>query len=59
MFGFYLTWIFFSLTSHTYEEDISTDSMRFDFTMLQEATSHFSVENKLGEGGFGAVYKVS
>ncbi|XP_033129579.1 cysteine-rich receptor-like protein kinase 26 isoform X3 [Brassica rapa] len=38
-------------------EDISTDSMRFDFTMLQEATSHFSVENKLGEGGFGAVYK--
>ncbi|KAH0924426.1 hypothetical protein HID58_024444 [Brassica napus] len=39
------------------EEDISTDSMRFDFTMLQEATSHFSVENKLGEGGFGAVYK--
>ncbi|CAN7027592.1 unnamed protein product [Brassica rapa subsp. trilocularis] len=39
------------------EADISTDSMRFDFTMLQEATSHFSVENKLGEGGFGAVYK--
>ncbi|KAF2531024.1 hypothetical protein F2Q70_00033630, partial [Brassica cretica] len=39
------------------EEDISTDSMRFDFTMLQEATSQFSVENKLGEGGFGAVYK--
>nr|VDD41209.1 unnamed protein product [Brassica oleracea] len=39
------------------EEDISKDSMRFDFTMLQEATSQFSVENKLGEGGFGAVYK--
>ncbi|CAA7020663.1 unnamed protein product [Microthlaspi erraticum] len=39
------------------EEDISTDSMRFDFTMLQDATSQFSLENKLGEGGFGAVYK--
>lgn len=39
-------------------EDISTDSMRFDFTTLQYATSQFSIENKLGESGFGAVYKV-
>ncbi|KAJ0229977.1 Cysteine-rich receptor-like protein kinase 26 [Hirschfeldia incana] len=38
-------------------EDVSTDSMRFDFTMLKDATSQFSLENKLGEGGFGAVYK--
>ncbi|CAN8244988.1 unnamed protein product [Cochlearia groenlandica] len=38
-------------------EDIGTDSMRFDFTKLQDATSRFSLENKLGEGGFGAVYK--
>ncbi|KAG2239467.1 hypothetical protein Bca52824_091713 [Brassica carinata] len=38
-------------------EDISTDSMRFEFTTLQDATSQFSLENKLGEGGFGAVYK--
>ncbi|KFK30476.1 hypothetical protein AALP_AA7G265900 [Arabis alpina] len=33
------------------------DSMRFEFTTLQDATSNFSLENKLGEGGFGAVYK--
>ncbi|KAL4290630.1 hypothetical protein GQ457_14G010720 [Hibiscus cannabinus] len=26
-------------------------------TILQAATNHFSDENKLGEGGFGAVYK--
>ncbi|KAF8083073.1 hypothetical protein N665_0792s0003 [Sinapis alba] len=38
-------------------QDISTDSLRFDFTTLQDATSQFSLENKLGEGGFGAVYK--
>jgi serine/threonine protein kinase len=39
------------------DENISTDSMKFDFSVLQDATSHFSLENKLGEGGFGAVYK--
>jgi len=40
------------------DENISTDSMKFDFSVLQDATSHFSLENKLGEGGFRAVYKV-
>jgi hypothetical protein len=25
---------------------------------LQEATEHFSEQNKVGEGGFGTVYKV-
>jgi hypothetical protein len=30
----------------------------FDLQTLQEATEHFSEKNKLGEGGFGAVYKV-
>ncbi|TVU38849.1 hypothetical protein EJB05_12242, partial [Eragrostis curvula] len=29
----------------------------FDFSTLQEATEHFSDKNKLGEGGFGTVYK--
>ncbi|CAN6206024.1 unnamed protein product [Urochloa humidicola] len=29
----------------------------FDLPTLQEATEHFSEKNKLGEGGFGAVYK--
>jgi len=31
----------------------------FSYDFLREATSNFKVENKLGEGGFGAVFKVS
>jgi hypothetical protein len=31
----------------------------FDFEELLEATSNFSEENKLGEGGYGTVYKVN
>ena len=31
----------------------------FDFAELVVATSNFSEENKLGEGGFGPVYKVN
>lgn len=30
----------------------------FDFADIKVATSNFSHENKLGEGGFGPVYKV-
>jgi hypothetical protein len=30
----------------------------FDFEQLQEATINFLEKNKLGQGGFGAVYKV-
>jgi hypothetical protein len=31
----------------------------FDFCTLTDATDNFSNANKLGRGGFGAVYKVS
>lgn len=31
----------------------------FDLPTLQEATENFSEKNKLGEGGFGTVYKVN
>ena len=30
----------------------------FNFSQVLEATKNFSVENKLGQGGFGPVYKV-
>jgi hypothetical protein len=30
----------------------------FDFSNLACATNNFSIDNKLGEGGFGTVYKV-
>jgi hypothetical protein len=41
-------------------EDIQViDSLLLDLSMLREATDNFSDSNKLGEGGFGAVYKVA
>ncbi|KAM0943875.1 putative protein kinase RLK-Pelle-DLSV family [Dioscorea sansibarensis] len=35
----------------------SLDSFFFDLAILKEATNDFSEANKLGEGGFGPVYK--
>jgi hypothetical protein len=31
----------------------------YDFSQIKEATGNFSSENKLGQGGFGLVYKVN
>ncbi|XP_074577190.1 cysteine-rich receptor-like protein kinase 10 isoform X2 [Curcuma longa] len=39
------------------EKIISVESILFDLATLQVATAFFSEDNKLGEGGFGAVYK--
>lgn len=42
-------------------EIIDTDSpnlQAFSFDLIKTATNNFSSENKLGEGGFGPVYKV-
>uniref|UniRef100_A0A803M250 Gnk2-homologous domain-containing protein n=1 Tax=Chenopodium quinoa TaxID=63459 RepID=A0A803M250_CHEQI len=39
-------------------EDFATlESLQHDLVTLQSATNNFSEENKLGEGGFGGVYK--
>jgi len=35
----------------------NSDFSVFDFEQILDATDHFSEENKLGQGGFGAVYK--
>ncbi|KAM1186508.1 hypothetical protein FF1_015660 [Malus domestica] len=40
------------------DNDITTvGSLLFDFAAIQAATSNFSDDHKLGEGGFGKVYK--
>ncbi|XP_074272080.1 cysteine-rich receptor-like protein kinase 10 [Silene latifolia] len=33
------------------------ESLQYSFTILQHATNDFSDEHKLGEGGFGSIYK--
>lgn len=44
------------------EEDLNgndSDLIVFSYLTLKVATNNFSKENKLGEGGFGVVYKVN
>lgn len=41
------------------EEIAAKEQKAFSYKTLVEATANFSSQNKLGEGGFGAVYKVS
>ncbi|RDY01892.1 putative LRR receptor-like serine/threonine-protein kinase, partial [Mucuna pruriens] len=45
---------------HNYDEEllgIDTKPYTFSYSELKNATNDFSLENKLGEGGFGPVYK--
>jgi predicted Ser/Thr protein kinase len=37
----------------------TVESSQFDLATIEAATNKFSDDNKLGEGGFGVVYKVS
>ena len=39
-------------------EKKEVDLPRFSFASASASTNNFSIENKLGEGGFGSVYKV-
>lgn len=50
----------YHLLLYVVENDISTvQLLQFDLGTIQEATTNFSDENKIGEGGFGCVYKVT
>ena len=46
----------FDLTEEGRKEEIELPI--FDLTVIANATNNFSRNNKLGEGGFGPVYKV-
>ncbi|GLT59652.1 hypothetical protein SLA2020_324600 [Shorea laevis] len=41
----------------TTEEMIAAESLQYNFATVQAATNNFNDQNKLGQGGFGAVYK--
>lgn len=43
---------------YVYADGENIDSILFDFNSIKVATNNFSSINKLGEGGFGPVYKV-
>ncbi|KAI8525221.1 hypothetical protein RHMOL_Rhmol13G0212900 [Rhododendron molle] len=47
-----------SLREKNDEDDISTvQSLQYDLGTIKAATNNFSDDNKIGEGGFGPVYK--
>lgn len=56
---FHVFFLYFEGAGET-EEEMTTMGgfLQFDFNIIKMATDEFSDENKVGEGGFGAVYKV-
>ncbi|GLT52622.1 hypothetical protein SLA2020_259530 [Shorea laevis] len=44
-------------TVETADEMIKAESLQYDFATVRGATNNFNDENKLGQGGFGAVYR--
>lgn len=43
---------------HIQSQENEVEMPIFDFTTIEIATNGFSFSNKIGEGGFGPVYKV-
>lgn len=48
----------YSMVCVVEDEMATVESLQFDLSTLETATDNFSADNKLGEGGFGEVYKV-
>lgn len=48
----------YAVSKHHCEVKKRSDSRVFSYASIIAMTNRFSVENKLGEGGFGLVYKV-
>ncbi|XP_021745152.1 cysteine-rich receptor-like protein kinase 10 isoform X2 [Chenopodium quinoa] len=46
-----------SVAAETGDDFTTVESLQYDLTTLRLATNNFSDEKKLGEGGFGGVYK--
>ncbi|KAL2232050.1 UNVERIFIED_CONTAM: Cysteine-rich receptor-like protein kinase 41 [Sesamum indicum] len=46
-----------NLLGEAVDDTTSIDSIQYDFEKIRAATNDFSEANKLGEGGFGAVYR--
>jgi hypothetical protein len=40
------------------DDTLNGDLPMIPFTVIQQSTDNFSISSKLGEGGFGPVYKV-
>jgi hypothetical protein len=57
--SFYFRFFFWIIAANEIAKEITTaESLQFDFGTIETATKKFSKDNKLGEGGFGEVYKV-
>ena len=51
-----------SLSSDRHYSDVEKEDLElkfFNLSIIAKATNNFSIDNKLGEGGFGPVYKVT
>lgn len=46
------------MKGHMHHQDNTVETYYFILTTILAATNNFSESNKLGEGGFGPVYKV-
>lgn len=41
-----------------FAKTLQDSNLEFKYSTLEKATNNFSLDNKIGQGGFGSVYKV-